>query len=87
MVKRLNVILSDHEYREILRIAEARHMPVAEWVLQALAEERRREYQRDPREKVEALRAAVRHKFPSGDIDSMLNEIEGGYLKGLGHDS
>jgi hypothetical protein len=82
MAKRLQVILRDPEYREIQRAARARHMSIAEWVRQALALARRREPSSDVGKKLDIVRAAVRHDFPSGDIDSMLAEIENGYTAG-----
>jgi hypothetical protein len=82
MAKRLQVILRDPEYREIQRVARARHMSIAEWVRQALALARRREPSSDVGKKLDIVRAAVRHDFPSGDIDSMLAEIENGYTAG-----
>ena len=80
MAKRLQVILQDPEYREIQRAARARQMTIAEWVRQALAHARRREPQGDVEKKLAAVRAAVKHEFPTGDIETMLAEIEQGYL-------
>ncbi len=82
MAKRLQVILQDHEYREIKRISRARRMSIAEWVRQALELARRDEPSTDSGKKLEAIRAAVQHEFPTGDIDSMLEEIERGYAPG-----
>jgi hypothetical protein len=80
MAKRLQVILQDPEYREVQRAARARHMSIAEWVRQALAHARRREPLGDVEKKLAAIRAAVKHEFPTGDIETMLAEIEQGYL-------
>jgi hypothetical protein len=82
VAKRLQVILRDLEYREIQRVARARHMSIAEWVRQALALARRREPSSDVGKKLGVIRAAVRHDFPSADIYSMLAEIENGYSAG-----
>jgi hypothetical protein len=82
MAKRLQVILKDPEYREIQRMARSRHMSLAEWVRQALALARRREPLGDIGKKLEIIRAAARLDYPAGDIDSMLAEIEGGYVTG-----
>jgi hypothetical protein len=79
MAKRLQVILRDPEYREIQRVARARHMSIAEWVRQALDLARRQEPTMDAGKKLEVIRAAVRNDFPSGDIEDMLAEIENGY--------
>jgi len=80
MAKRLQVILQDPEYREVQRAARSRQMSVAEWVRQALAFARRREPLGDVEKKLAAIRAAAKHEFPTGDIDTMLAEIEHGYL-------
>ena len=79
MAKRLQVIVGDPEYREIQRMARSRHMSIAEWVRQALDLARRREPITDVGKKLEIIRAAVRHDYPSGDIKDMLAEIESGY--------
>jgi len=80
VAKRLQVILQDPEYREIQRAARSRQMSIAEWVRQALALARRREPLGDVEKKLAAIRAAAKHEFPTGDIDTMLAEIERGYL-------
>jgi hypothetical protein len=82
MAKRLQVIVRDPEYREIQRMARSRHMSIAEWVRQALDLARRREPLTDIGKKLEIIRAAVRHDYPSGDIEDMLAEIESGYGSG-----
>jgi hypothetical protein len=79
MAKRLQVILKDPEYREIQRVARARHMSIAEWVRQALTLARRREPLGEVEKKLAAIRAAARHESPTSDIDTMLAEIERGY--------
>jgi hypothetical protein len=76
MAKRLQVILQDPEYREIQRAANAQHMSIAAWVRQALAIARRREPIGDPGKKLDAVRAAARHAFPTADIDDLLADIE-----------
>ena len=82
MAKRLQVIVQDPEYREIQRMARSRRMSIAEWVRQALKLARRREPLGDIGKKLDVIRAATRHDFPSGDIDAMLAEIESGYGAG-----
>ena len=82
MAKRLQVILKDPEYREIQRVARSRHMSIAQWVRQALDLARRREPVGEVGKKLEVIRAAARHDYPSGDIESMLSEIESGYGAG-----
>jgi hypothetical protein len=80
MSKRLQVILDDGDMRAIRTIAKRRRMTVAEWVRQVLRSARREEPVSDPRRKLEVLHSAVRHAFPSGDIEQMLAETERGYL-------
>lgn len=82
MAKRLQVILQDRDYREIQRMARARRMTIAEWVRQALDLARRREPLANMGKKLAVVRAAVRHDFPSGDIDAILAQIESGYSGG-----
>lgn len=85
MSKRLQVLLEESELRDIQRVARAQKMTVAEWVRQVLREARRREPVGDVRKKLEVVRAAVRHSYPTADIDKMIAEIEQGY--GAGGDS
>lgn len=82
MSKRLQVLLEEPELREIQRIARAQSMTLAEWVRQALRQARRREPFGQADKKIAILRAAVRHDFPTGDMDTMLAEIEHGYGTG-----
>lgn len=82
MSKRLQVILRDSDYGEIQRIARARHMSTAEWVRGALEAAKRCETFHSTAKKLAAVRAAVRHKFPTGDADTMLAEIGAGYGSG-----
>lgn len=80
MAKRLQVILRDPEYREIQRIARTRRMSLAAWVRQALELARRHEPASDAAKKLQAIRAAARNEFPTGEIETMLEEIERGYI-------
>lgn len=80
MSKRLQVLLEEAELREIQKVARRNHMTVAEWVRQALREARRREPMRDTTKKLEVVRLATRHTFPTADMADMLAEIERGYV-------
>ena len=79
MTKRLQVLFEDAELREIKRVARRDRMTVAEWVRQSLREARAAGADRDTSQKLEAVRIAATHAFPTGDIDQMLAEIESGY--------
>ncbi|PYV37731.1 MAG: antitoxin [Acidobacteria bacterium] len=79
MSKRLQVLLEERELREIRRIARAKGMTVAEWVRQSLRSARRGEPMGDAKKKLEVVRSATRHSFPTADVDKMIAEIEHGY--------
>jgi hypothetical protein len=79
MAKRLQVILQDTEYRDVQRAARAQNLTVAAWVRQALSTARRREPVGDVARKFDVVRDAVRHAFPTAEIDEMNEEIERGY--------
>ena len=79
MSKRLQVILDDKEMRDIQRTAKRQQVTVAEWVRQALRAARRQVPLTDAKKKLGVIRTAVRHEFPTGDVDQMLQEIDQGY--------
>lgn len=79
MSKRLQVLLDEAEYREIARLARARRTTVAAWVREAIQKARASQPSRKAEDKVRFVRAAVKHAYPTADIDQMLAEIEAGY--------
>ena len=81
MSKRLQVIIDEDEMRELKAIAKRHRTTVAEWVRRVLRAACRQEPHVDVERKLGAVRMAVRHSFPTGDIQQMLDEIEGGYLE------
>jgi hypothetical protein len=78
MERGLHVLLDDSELEEIQQIAQERQMTTEQWVREALSEARHRETRVES--KLDAVRRAVRHSFPTTDIEQMLSEIEKGYL-------
>ena len=72
--------MDESEFRDIQRLARRQRMTVAEWVRQSLRAARRRTPVADPKKKLDAVRASLRHSFPTADIDQMLAEVERGYL-------
>lgn len=82
MSKRLQVLLDEAELAEIQETARRQRMTTAEWVRQALRAARRSAPGADVKKRLEVVRAAARHSFPTADIDQMLAEIERGYLGG-----
>jgi hypothetical protein len=79
MTKRLQVLIEDPDYRQIQRCARAQQLSVAEWVRRALAVAQRSQPQGDAGRKLDAVRDAARHSYPTADIGKMLAEIELGY--------
>ena len=57
-------------------------MSLAEWVRQALESARRQEPLGSAGKKLDAIRIAVQHEYPAGDVADMLAEIEAGYGAG-----
>ena len=79
MSKRLQVLLPDQELAEIQRLARREHLAVGEWVRRALRDARSRRPVNAPEIKLNSIRKAAEHSFPSADIGQMLREIEEGY--------
>lgn len=80
MSKRLQVVLDEREFRDLRQTARSHGMTVAEWVRRSLKAARQQEPSKSSREKIEAVRRAIRGDFPTGDIAEMLGQIEAGYL-------
>lgn len=80
MSKTLKVVVSDTGLEEIRRSAQQREMSVSEWVRVTLREARKRKPSADVQAKLEAVRKAAEHEFPTADIDQMLDEIRQGFL-------
>ncbi len=84
MTKRLQVLLDDEELREYQRIARRQRLTTAAWVRQSLRAAGRTDAQASVADKLAAVRRAVGHSYPTGDIDQLLGEIERGYA---GHET
>ncbi len=78
MSKRLQVLLDADEWEQLQAIARRHRTTVSEWVRRTLREAREREPAGDVGAKLQAIRAAARHQFPTADIDQMLEEIDRG---------
>lgn len=79
MSKRLQVLFDEEDLEELQEIAQRHHMTLAEWVRQTLREARRRQPRRSAASKRQAVRRAMEHEFPTGNIDEMIAQIERGY--------
>lgn len=73
------MLLDEAEFDDLRAAARRQGVPVSEWVRDALRSARRRQPRGDLEDKVQAVRAAVRHEFPTADIEEMLAEVERGY--------
>jgi Ribbon-helix-helix protein, copG family len=78
--KRLQVLIPDADMSGIRKLARREQIPVGEWVRRALREARAGQPVHDAERKLKAVRRAVQHAFPSGEIEQMLEEVERGYL-------
>lgn len=74
--------MDDEELRGIREAADRERLTVSEWVRQALRRARRAAPAGDTGRKLELVRAAAKHSFPTADIEGMLAEIESGYVGG-----
>jgi hypothetical protein len=81
MSRRLQVVLDDAEFDAIRDVASREGVTVSEWVRRVLSSARRQQPAGDQARKLAAVRAAARHRFPTADIDAMLEEIEQGYVR------
>lgn len=73
------MLLDEVEFHEIQRVAKRNRLTVSEWVRRALRDAMKEEPMRDVTRKLDAVRLAARHEFPTADIERMLAEIERGY--------
>src|SRR5262245_624702 len=73
MSKRLQVLFSAAEVRDLQLLARSRGLTVAAWVRQALRAAAREEPRGDFGKKLAIVRHASRHTFPSTDLSSSLS--------------
>ena len=85
MSTRLQVILDDDELAEIKQVAASQRLTVAEWVRQALRAARAQEPRYLAEHKLRVVRESARYGYPTGDIDTLLNETARGRM-GEGHE-
>jgi hypothetical protein len=82
MSMRLQVLLDEKDLQALRANAAEQGMTLSEWVRQTLRTAMHQRPGDDVDGKLACVRAAVRHEFPTGDIDQMLSEIEEGYGSG-----
>lgn len=79
MSKRLQILMEERELRHIRRLAAEQDRTVADFVREAIRVAARGVPATTAEKKRAAIGAAVRHRYPTADIDQMLREIEHGY--------
>ena len=79
MSKRLPVVLEDRELAIIQRVARAQHLTVSDWVRRTLRTAQEAYPTVDAGKKIQVVREAVQHGYPTSDIQGMLRDIEQGY--------
>lgn len=76
------MLLDEKDYLQVEELARRDRMTVSEWVRRALHKAGQQEPSVEAGRKLEAVRAAVQHEYPTADIEQMIREIEQGYTEG-----
>ena len=79
MSRRIQVLVDDAEFRQMQAAAQMRGTSLAEWVRGHLRQAVRQTPTGDGQRKLDAVRAAAAHAFPTAAVDQMLAEVERGY--------
>jgi predicted 2-oxoglutarate/Fe(II)-dependent dioxygenase YbiX len=79
MSVRLQVLFDEPELMEIQAIARGQRMTTAEWVRQALRKAAREQPSQTRQAKLQAVRRAAAHQFPTADVEQMLDDIKRSY--------
>ncbi len=80
MSKRLQLLLNEEEFTEIQTVARLQQMTVAEWARQTLRAGRQDLPSRSVHDKLNIIPKSAAYELPTGSIESILAEIENGYL-------
>ncbi|MCA1790124.1 MAG: hypothetical protein LC667_09785 [Thioalkalivibrio sp.] len=75
----MQVLFEESEFKRMQAAARACGQTLAEWVRGHLRSAVRSTAGGDQQHKLDAVRSAHQHEFPTADIDQMLEEIETGY--------
>jgi hypothetical protein len=76
--KRLQVVLSDEEYRAVARLARRQARPVSEVVRESLRRTMDEQGERPAEDRIASVLRFARFSGPTGDIDRILSDIERG---------
>ena len=74
---RLQLLLSEKEYKDLKAISSRCGQSVEGWAREVLLKTRN-EHSHTIESKLQAIAESAKHSFPSGDIEDMLAEIESG---------
>jgi hypothetical protein len=74
------VVPDEAELRRLRQVAKSKGLTLSEWVRQTLRRASRGEPGVSSAKQLAVVRAAALHGFPAPGIDTMLDEIERGYL-------
>ncbi len=80
MSKRLQVVVDDDDLRAFEESARALGLALSAWVRQTLRRAQQEVALGDVETKLAAIRRAATYSFPAPDIETMLAEVERGYL-------
>lgn len=75
----MQVLFEEAEFKKMQSAARACGQTLAEWVRGHLRQAVRSTPGGDQQRKLDAVKFAHQHEFPTADIDEMLEEIETGY--------
>lgn len=75
------MLVNDHEIHSYENAAQAEGLTLSEWVRRSLRQAERERSHGDVDAKIAAVREATQYRFPAPSIDTMLDEIERGYLE------
>lgn len=74
------MVLTEDEWESFASVARREGHTLSVWVRETLRAARDRQPCGDASSKLEAIRAAAEHAFPTGDVATMEREIGRGYL-------
>jgi hypothetical protein len=80
MSKRLQVILADDEYKEIKELSYSTNKNIAEWVREGLHFFIKFQKPEPKEKRIAKILKYAKYTGPTGNIKSILKEIEKGYL-------
>ena len=78
MSKRMQILVPDAEYKEVLRITKNMGTSVADWVRDLISEGIQKRQRKSADAKIAAVLRYAKFKGPTGSIDQILKEIDEG---------